>query len=487
MTSHREAPGISADPAADNTDVYAFVSPDKPSTVTLIANFIPLQAAQAGPNFYRFDPNVLYEIKVDNNGDGVEDITYAFRFKTNVGSGATFLYNTSQVSWNASTKSYANLNVWQTYTVAKVLGPSHATGLSPSNYITLGSNLIAAPPDIGPRSTPNYDTNIFPNAVYTLATGETVFAGPRADGFYVDIGSIFDLGTLRPFASDHLIPNPPTTTGVNGTAGFNCHSIAIQVPITELTSTGKVPTGVNDPTATIGVWSTASRQSVVVLEENQYDVPIAELAGPWNQVSRLGNPLINEVVIPLVQKDYWNVSAPAGDSQYLANYNNPQLAGLLPVLYPGVFPNLAAYSTATSTRPDLVAILLTGIPQGIIAGFQNNTGTVQADELRLNVAIPPAISTTNPAANATNRLGLLGGDASGFPNGRRVFDNVTAIELQAIAGATLPLVNSKYVPDGAASLLTDGSTNAVQYLANFPYLGHPYSGYLGDTPQALQN
>ncbi|MDA4135646.1 MAG: DUF4331 domain-containing protein [Thaumarchaeota archaeon] len=485
MTSHREAPGISSDPAADNTDVYAFVSPDKPSTVTIISNFIPLQGAAAGPNFYRFDPTVLYEILVDNNGDGIEDITYQFRFQTKVGSGATFLYNTGQVTYNSSTASFANLNVQQTYSVTKIIGPRRIN--AETNNSVLGTGLLVPPPDIGPRSTPNYDTAIFPNTVYTLKTGETVFAGPRADGFYVDLGSIFDLGTLRPVESLHLIPTPPNGPGVDGTSGFNVHSIAIQVPITELTSTGKLPSGVADPTATIGVWSTASRQQVRVLETNQYNQPIAELAGAWYQVSRLGNPLINEVVIPLSQKDYWNQQAPVADSQFVANYNVPQLGGLLPVLYPGVFPNLAAYAAANNTRADLVAILLTGIPTGLIAGFQNYTGTVQADELRLNVAIPPAITTTNPAANASNRLGLLGGDASGFPNGRRVFDNVTAIELQAIAGGVLALVAPKFTPDAAVSALNDGTTNAVPYLSSFPYLGHPYQGYLANTAEALQN
>lgn len=484
MTSHREAPGISSDPAADNTDVYAFVSPDNPSTVTLISNFIPLQGAAAGPNFYRFDPSVLYEIMVDNNGDGVEEVTYQFQFQTHVGSGATFLYNTGPISYNSSTKSFANLNVQQTYSVAKITGPRRA--FEPPSYQMLGSGLLVPPPNIGPRSTPNYDTAIFPNTVYTLKTGETVFAGPRADGFYVDLGSIFDLGTLRPFASDHLIPTPPSTSGVDGTSGYNVHSIAIQVPITELTSTGKLPTGVNDPNATIGVWSTASRQQVRILDSDQYNNPISELAGGWYQVSRLGNPLINEVVIPLSQKDYWNQQTPAGDSQFVSSYNSPQLQGLLPVLYPGVFPNLAAYAGANSARPDLVAILLTGIPSGIISGFQNYTGKTQADELRLNMAIPPSSANTNPGPTDATRLGVLGGDLSGFPNGRRVFDNVTAIELQAIAGATLPLV-TKYTPDAAASLLTDGTTNAVQYLATFPYLGHPYQGYLANTSEALQN
>jgi len=485
MTSHREAPGISSDPAADNTDVYAFVSPDKPSTVTIISNFIPLQAAAGGPNFYRFDPTVLYEIMIDNDGDGIEELTYQFRFQTKVSNNATFLYNTGQVSYNSSTNSFTNLNVQQTYSIVKIVGPRRL--YVGAGDAVLATGLLVPPPDIGPRSTPNYDTAIFPNTVYTLKTGETVFAGPRADGFYVDIGSIFDLGTLRTFASDHLIPTPPTTTGVDGTSGTNVHSIALQIPITELTSTGKLPSGVADPTATIGVWSTASRQQVRVLETDQYNQPIAELGGAWYQVSRLGNPLINEVVIPVGQKDYWNQQAPVSDSQFVGSYNVPQLQGLLPYLYPGVFPNLAAYAAANTTRADLVAILLTGIPSGLIAGFQNYTGTVQADELRLNVAIPPAITTTNPTATASNRLGLLGGDASGFPNGRRVFDNVTAIELQAIAGAVLSLVDASYKPDAAASLLTDGTTNPVPYLSSFPYLGHPYNGYLANTAEALQN
>ena len=338
MTSHREAPGISSDPAADNTDVYAFVSPDKPSTVTLISNFIPLQGAAAGPNFYRFDPSVLYEIMIDNNGDGIEEVTYQFRFQTNVGSGATFLYNTGQVSYNSSTNSFTNLNVQQTYSVIKVIGPRRNPAETANTVLATG--LLVPPPDIGPRSTPNYDTAIFPNTVYTLKSGETVFAGPRADGFYVDLGSIFDLGTLRPVESLHLIPTLPNAPGVDGTSGFNVHSIAIQVPITELTSTGKLPERSGRPHS----HDRRLEHCLQTAGEGPRDQPvqpaIAELAGAWYQVSRLGNPLINEVMIPLSQKDYWNQQSPAGDSQFVASYNAPQLQGLIPFLYPGVFPNL---------------------------------------------------------------------------------------------------------------------------------------------------
>jgi hypothetical protein len=196
--------------------------------------------------------------------------------------------------------------------------------------------------------------------------------------------------------------------------------------------------------------------------------------GPFIQVSRRGMPLINEVVIPLGKKDVWNTVNPRFDSQFLQYYQSPELQKLLPILYPGVFPNLAGYS---KPRADLVAILLTGIPSGIVPGFQNFTGSVQADHLRLNLAIPP--NTSSP-----NRLGLIGGDAAGFPNGRRVGDDVIDIEVRAIAGVTLPLVDPSFTPDGAAALVGDGvDSNPIQppnttpFLSAFPYLPHPVPGY----------
>jgi len=192
------------------------------------------------------------------------------------------------------------------------------------------------------------------------------------------------------------------------------------------------------------------------------------------QVSRLGNPLFNEVIVPMAHKDRWNALPPTADSQFAQYVTKPELAGLLPVLYPGVFPHLAAY---TKPRADLAAILLTGIPGGIVPGFQNFTGTTQADMLRLNVAIPPSSSP--------NQFGILGGDLAGFPNGRRVADNIVAIELRAVAGATIPLVDPSFTPDGAAALLTDGLSPAsleIPYQSSFPYLGVPHSGY--ETPAA---
>jgi hypothetical protein len=309
-----------------------------------------------------------------------------------------------------------------------------------------------------------------------------VFAGQRAEGFYVDLGAIFDLGDLRPFEQLHttfgqtlpLLANP--ALGVNSTARVNVHSIAIQVPAAYLTANGQPPTDPTNQLSTIGVWTTASRQQAQVRSSTNAS---AACAGPFVQVSRLGNPLVNEVVIPIGMKDYWNMQPPVYDKQFESYVATPELSALLPVLYPGVFPNLAAFNSSGTARADLEAILLTGIPAGIVPGFQNYTGPTPADMLRLNMAIPP---TTKKPSN----LGLVGGDPAGYPNGRRVFDDVVTIDLRAFAGATLPLVDPSYTPDGAASLVTDGLTSGPNdtsakgtedYLSVFPYLGLPHSGF----------
>src|SRR5579885_3163678 len=218
MSSHREAPEISADPVADNTDLYAFVSPDKPDTVTIIANYIPLEEPAGGPNFFNFGDDVLYEILIDNNGDGQADITYQFRFATTMTNPNTFLYNTGPIS----SLTDKNWNMRQTYSVTKV-AKGRPTGLA--------SGLACPPCNIGPRSTPDY-VGLANAAVHPLPSGETVFAGQRADGFYVDLGSIFDLGDLRPFQNLHLIPTP-AAPGVDATKNVNVHTIAVQVPISQ--------------------------------------------------------------------------------------------------------------------------------------------------------------------------------------------------------------------------------------------------------------
>jgi hypothetical protein len=475
MSSHREAPEISKDPAADNADVYAFVSPDNPNTVTLISNFVPLQDPPGGPNFFEFGDDVQYSIYIDNDGDGKPEIAYVFNFKTQLRNPNTFLYNTGPITSLGS----KNWNKRQFYSVTRVDGDDttvYGTAAANGNgkhkpklrTRVLARGLTCPPCNIGPRSTPNYPS-LGKAAVHSLSGGIKVFAGQRQDGFYVDLGSTFDLADLRPFQNLHLIPTP-AAPGVDATATLNIHTIAIQVPISQLTKNRSKPTNVMSGSSVIGVWSGASRRKVRMVSKGNGQ---PSSSGPWVQVSRLGNPLINEVVIPLGLKDKWNTVYPAGDSAFASHYQHPEVAGLLPVLYPGVFPNLKGL---TAARADLVAVLLTGIPAGIVPGFQNYTGKVMADQLRLNVAIPP--TTSNPS-----NFGLLGGDAAGFPNGRRVFDDVVSIELRAIAGVTYALVNKSYTPDGAAGKLTEGLTPASnRYQATFPYLADPLNGF--DTPSA---
>jgi hypothetical protein len=471
MSSHREAPEISKDPVADSTDVYAFVSPDAPDTVTLIANYIPLQAPAAGPNFFEFGDDVLYEIHVDNNGDGRPDVTFQFRFRTEIRVGGTFLYNVGPITALDS----KNWNRRQTYTVTRI------DWKGSGNRTTLLTGAPCPPCNIGPLSTPNY-TALANSAVRPLAGGGRVFAGQRREGFYVDLGSVFDLGNLRPFQQLHAQfgLNIPELTrpapGVNATKAVNVHSIALQLPKSKLLASGVSGTDATSSKSVIGVWTTASRQRALVRDRDG----VPSQSGPFAQVSRLGNPLFNEVLVPMERKDYWNASLPADDKQFASGVAFPELANLLPALYPGVFPNLAKLNASGKPRADLLAILLTGIPTGVIpGGFQNFTGPTQADMLRLNVAIPPK-------PNRPNNLGLLGGDIAGFPNGRRVFDDVFTIELRAIAGVTYALVDKTFTPDGAAAAVTDGLTTnefdqtaqgTVKYLPSFPYLGTPHSGY----------
>src|SRR4051794_4151770 len=448
MSSHREAPEMAKDPVADSTDVYAFVSPDRPNTVTLIANYIPFQAPDGGPNFYEFGDDVAYDINISNKGKGEADIIYRFRFHTEVRNPKTFLYNTGPIAnihdtaWNRP----------QFYSVTRIRNGKSKV---------IAHNLACPPVNVGKRSTPNY-ADLADQAVHKIGR-RRVFAGQRADAFHVDLGSVFDLGALRPVQHLHLIPMADAA-GRNSLQGFNVHSIVLQVPISEVSRKGNVPQDPEKAGAVVGVWSSASRR-----KSRMFDKSEGRYVGhgPWEQVSRLGNPLFNEVITPMAHKDAWNARHPQGDAAFAKYVNHPELARLLPVLYPGVFPNLAAYH---KPRADLNAILLTGIPSGVVPGFQNFTGAVESDMLRLNLAIPPAASP--------NSLGVLGGDLAGFPNGRRVGDDVVAIELRAGAGLTLPLVDPTFTPDGAAGVLTDGTTDTNGGTTEtFPFLGDPGGGF----------
>ena len=461
MSSHREAPEIAKDPVADSTDVYAFVSPDAPDTVTLIVNYVPFENPDGGPNFYEFGNDVLYEINIDNNGDARPDVTYQFQFTTRITNPNTFLYNTGPITSLTSPA----WNRRQFFTVTRVdrHGKKHV----------LGRNLACPPCNIGPLSTPNYAT-LANAAIHSLPGGGRVFAGQRADPFFVDVGSVFDLLNLRPLQTAHLggsifASNQP---GVNGLDRINVHSIALQVPISDVRQTGKHMPKPEDPRANIGVWTAASRQQVRIKKKTSPDHDVR--TGTWLQVSRLANPLFNEVLVAMPDKDDWNQSPPADDKVFEKYVAHPEIANLLPVLYPGQFPHLAALDASGTPRSDLIAILLTGIPVGVIPGFQNSLGTTEADMVRLNTSIPPATEATQ------NPLGVIAGDFAGFPNGRRPTDDVVTVELRAIAGLTVPLIDPTYVPDAVISSLTDGLTAAnvsSPFLQHFPYLGVPYDGY----------
>ena len=423
-SSHREAPLTAQDPTADNTDLYAFVSPDEPDKVTLIANFIPFQKPDGGPNFYNFDPNVVYEIHVDNNGDAVEDITFQWRFTTEVRNPATFLYNTGVVS----TLDSANLNVRQFYRLTRIDGPRR-TG----TVTELSGRLPVPPPNIGPRSTPNYGA--IGGGIQQLPNNIRAFAGQRDEGFYVDLG-IFDLlGVGSGQVED-------------STAGFNVSTLAIQVPKSALARGGATPTSATDPNAIIGVWSTASRFATRTLTPGGQTH-----SGALVQVSRLGNPLVNEAVIDLARKDAFNGLEPTGDAAALDRVTDPEVPKLLKLVF--------NVDSPPAPRTDLVTIFLTGIP-----GLNQPVNGRASEQLRLNMAIPPSASP--------HPMGVLAGDFAGFPNGRRVGDDVLDIVLQAAAGATplTPAFNRS--PN---NILGDGvSRNDVPYLTSFPYLGIPHAG-----------
>ncbi len=443
-SSHREAPMIAKDPTADITDLYAFVSPDKPDTVTLIANYLPFQEPNGGPNFYPFDDQVLYWIKVDNTGDGEADITYNFQFKTQIADPETWLYNGNTITGS----DFENLNVRQTYTLTQINGDTETV---------LGEDLPVPPANVGPRSTPKYD-QLAAFAISEVGEGVSAFAGQRDDPFFADLGSIFDLGGLRPFNEFHLAPLD-AAPGKDGLGAFNVNEIALQIPIKQLAEGGDVK---ENPV--IGVYAGASRKNMDVLT----GLPVE--GAEWVQVSRLGNPLINEVVIPLGEKDEWNRDSPADDEEYEKYYLNPSLASIVNLVYP------ALPDARTSDRADLSLILLQGLalPDGTNVNQIDPENIVKADLLRLNMAVPPA---KNPS-----RLGVLAGDLAGFPNGRRTWDDVVDIELRAVADGYGEFVNGIFgdvTPNKSPNnTVGDGcDSNDVAFKDSFPYLGTPNQGY----------
>lgn len=509
-SSHREAPLISKDPSVDNTDTYAFVSPDAPSTVTLIANWIPFEEPGGGPNFYHFDDNALYNIKIDRDGNGVPDVTYEWTFHTVLKKPDSFLYNNGPITApNSPTFLYT-----QYYTVTKFMGDNTTLGGEHAdNGTVLFGNKLMVPDNIGPRSTPNYEALAaqFVNVGSGATAGYKEFTGQREDPFYVDVNSIFDLGGLRPFNSLHLIPLAPST-GLDSTAGYNVHSTIIQVPITELAPNCPATNGAANTACVIGVWSTADRPRVTTRGGILGITGEAAGSDDYIQVSRLGMPLTNEVVLPLQLKDAFNGLKPQLDTPLFAgqigsgnaaldaalgtlavnSVTQPELQKLLPVLYPKAFRQTAnadgPVNLPAMPRSDLLTIYLTGIPgvnQQANSGNPFTTpGKIASDQLRLNVALKPTVGVckgnrlgpvANPAANEGNP------DLLGFPNGRRLEDDVTDIALRAVAGgygptlAAAPFNLPNFAP---GNILGDGvDKNDASCLAGFPYVGTPHRGY----------
>ncbi|MBO0934090.1 DUF4331 domain-containing protein [Fibrella aquatilis] len=552
-SSHREAPLISNDPLADNTDVYAFKSPDDPNMITLIANYIPFELPEGGPNYYSFGPNIRYEIHIKNRTTTTgDDITYRFTF-SNTNEDPTTFFNIRLGKQNLKT----------TYVCEK----STNGGVSFTTIVATG---VVPPANIGPRSiedptlglkAASYDA-LAQAAIATATTGEKVFCGPSDDPFFVDLAGAFDVGNFRPEGN---VTNAPK----DGLARFNVHSIALKIPVNLLQKDGKTvaqAANILDGDFVIGVWASASRRQIKTLDANG----AAAFSGNWVQVSRLGMPLVNEAIIPVGMKDKWNATMPNNDLQFAQYFSNPELAlymddsqfggavpsmkalriqqnslgsfdfrnqkaglfglknsaavagtalaeaafggvllpngtspravDILPIFYTGV-PNLAPYQLATGKNNNPLAA---GKP------FINNFLPTLGDMLRLNMAVPatprndPKFSSlglvgaavlglTDPAYNGSTTLQMIP-NMDGFPNGRRLEDDVTTIELQAVSGVVLAAIGLFYddattVKPVSAKLVNVLSFNAgptkndTTFRAGFPYVQIPWRG-TNYTPKA---
>ncbi|HEU0022044.1 MAG TPA: DUF4331 domain-containing protein [Dehalococcoidia bacterium] len=478
-SSHNDAPLIAEDPAANNTDVYAFVSTEEGRSdyVTLISNFIPMQDPGNGPTHSRFSDRVRYEIKVDVDGDAEADLTYQFKFKNNIVNGKTFLYNTDAIGLppypSDPTSQYQNLNVQQSYTLTEVVhqkkgdqegaadrdqkddhdqdgtyGSNDNAGRRESHVLV--RNARVAPANVGPKSTPDY-ASLAEAAIHPLPGGGKVFVGPRDEGFYIDLMGFFDLVNLR-----------GPDQAVDTFDGFNVHTLALEIPKERFARGG-------DTDGIIGIWSSASRPKTTVLQKGGRP---AKTSDGWVQVSRLGNPLVNELLMPLDRKDLFNATRPKDDAKNIADFivnpgNSQSAAAIIPVL------NRVTGCTPVNDRADLDLVLLKGIPAGTLGlpgnqDTQREGGPVTGDLLRLNYNVAPA--------GDPSPLGVLGGDVAGFPNGRRVGDDVADIFARAGAGAVLHLLGAIDCPISLE--ITDYvQHNDVPYLDSFPYLGTPHQGF----------
>jgi hypothetical protein len=469
--SHREAPITALDHKADITDFFAFVSYDDPTKVTFLLNVDPLLEPGNGPNYFPFDDNILYAINIDNNNDALAHVSFQVQFQTEIqgpgvftgfvgaGNGINAPANSpapvapgTQIVPPAITAldgaGAAGLSLRQRYTVTMVVN-----GVSTALTNQTGGPLFAVPSNVGPRTMPNYPA-LAAQGIYELENGIRVFAGTVDDPFYIDLGAAFDSLNFRTGAGGGVLSpaqdaDDHTNTAPDFVSGYNVNTIAIEVPIAMLTRTG-TKVAATDPAATIGAWGTTSRPRIYV---RRAPLPGAG-SGGFAQVQRMGNPLINELIIGTGSKDFWSMSQPKDDAQFASFDLNPLLARVFNAVY--------GISIPAPPRADLLPLVTYAPP---IAATGTPVGPV-ADLLRLNTGVAPT-----PEASR-RRLGLLAGDAGGFPNGRRVSDDVTDIAARAVAGVLAPGFNiapNNRIGDGV-------NTNDVPYQETFPYVAWAQSG-----------
>jgi hypothetical protein len=435
-SSHREAPGTSQDPTADNTDTYAWTAKDATGALTVAADWIGGEVPGSGPNFFGWDDKARYYIHIDNTGDGRPDVSYRYQFKTTVKNKESFLYALPGASGYNDPK----LNVIQRYSIVRET--YHYKGKKVHvREKTIARGLPSAPPNIGPKTFPNYQA-FADGAVKQLHDGTKVFAGQRDDPFFVDLGATFDGINLRKLTGNQ-------GQGKDDLSGMNTHAIVMQIPEKLVTKNHKAVASADAANSVVGVWSTTERKRLQVAGASRKRH--RHYSDGWVQVSRLGNPLVNEVVIPLGKKDQFNRTTPDRDAELYGKYVvKPELAAVLNALF-GV-------NAPENNRTDIVQALLQGLP--MLNQHKGIKGPPAVDTIKLNLGVAPS--------DTESRFGVIGGDNAGFPNGRRLGDDVVDIELQVVAG----LLKGNKVPLG------DGvDRNDKPFLSSFPYLAAPASGF----------
>ena len=448
--SHREAPITALDQKADITDWYAFVSPEHPDRAVMILNVDPFLEPSNGPNYFPFDPGILYEMKIDNDHDGIADVTFQFRFKTQFTNPGVFTGYVGSLAGIPAITSLTGpgsqgLNLIQTYEVTMVSKKVQET-------LNNGQTLYAVPTNVGPRTMPNY-TALRQQGVYTLVNGIRVFAGTVADPFFIDLGAAFDSLNFRGSAGGGVLSAAVDSDDAhnyapNALAGFNVNTIVLEVPITMLTADGATHAA-GDRLAVIGTWGTTSRRKQSVLRGEGSGA----VNGGWAQVQRLGNPLINELIIGTGSKDRFSMDEPYNDAQFSNFFLNPLLAQ--------IFGSIGI-PVPSGPRTDLLPLVQYMAP--ICPGCGPNDAGPVADLLRLNTGIAPT------PFGSQKRLAVLAGDLGGFPNGRRPVDDVVDIAARAVAGI---LVDAKKY----GTAIGDGvNTSSAQLLGTFPFLADAYSG-----------